>query len=332
MRISPSVRAIQVPDENPMHPDFTDIYLVGDGEVLTIDSGEAMERYRWMIRGYLAATEHAEVAFAAITHHHSDHSGNLKWARDVLKAEILVPGNGVKLLKGRLPSTGVLTLREGQSLELGGGTRLQVLATPGHSVDSLCYYLEDEGVLFTGDTLLGSSTTTVWDLGDYRRTLARLLELPNLKVICPGHGKIVHDPRERLQMYVGHRNMRERQILGVLEGGGAVSSWEIMLQLYPDIDKRLRRAADNNVRAHLAQLSDEGRLKLYPGRPRKPNAAKAARDVEHAEARQTVIRQAKKYEAEQLRAEVRAQENPPSDEWIEPPRYELTGTAKDAVR
>ncbi len=332
MRISPSVRAIQVPDENPMHPDFTDIYLVGDGQVLTIDSGEAMERYRWMIRGYLAATEHAEVAFAAITHHHSDHSGNLKWARDVLKADILVPGNGVKLLKGRLPSTGVQTLREGQVLELGGGTRLQVLVTPGHSVDSLCYYLEEEGVLFTGDTLLGSSTTTVWDLGDYRSTLARLLELPNLKVICPGHGKIVNDPRERLQMYVGHRNMRERQILGVLEGGGAVSSWDIMLQLYPDIDKRLRRAADNNVRAHLAQLAGEGRLKLYPGRPRKQNPAKAAREVEHAKARSTVIRQAKKYEAEQLRAEVRAQENPPSDEWIEPPRYELIGTAKDAVR
>ena len=53
---------------------------------------------------------------------------------------------------------------------MGGGVRLQVLATPGHSVDSLCYYLEDEGVLFTGDTLLGSSTTTVGDLGAYRRS------------------------------------------------------------------------------------------------------------------------------------------------------------------
>jgi hypothetical protein len=67
--------------------------------------------------------------------------------------------------------------------------------------------------------------------------------------------------------------MREQQILGVLKGGGAFSSWDIMLQLYPDIDKRLRRAADNNVRSHLRQLEDEGRLKVYAGKPRRPNAA-----------------------------------------------------------
>jgi hypothetical protein len=68
-----------------------------------------------------------------------------------------------------------------------------------------------------------------------------LLELPNLKVICPGHGALVNDPRERLQSYVDHRNMRERQILEALEAGGPVTSWDIMLKLYPEIDKRLRR-------------------------------------------------------------------------------------------
>lgn len=323
MRVSPSVRAIQVPDENPMHPDFTDIYLVGNGQVLTIDSGEAMDRYRWMIRGYLAAAEKAEVALAAITHHHADHSGNLKWVREQLGADVVVPRTGVKLLKGRLPARGVRTLGDGDVVDLDGGVHLQVMATPGHSIDSLCYYLEPEGVLFTGDTLLGSSTTTVWELGAYRRTLARLLTLPNLKVICPGHGPLVHDPRERLQMYVSHRNMRERQILDALKGGGPLSSWDIMLKLYPDIDKRLRRAADNNVRAHLAQLEQEGRLTVLPGRPRRAGGAKAARDVEHAKHRATVVKQARKFEAQQRRAETRAQENPPSADWIEPPRYEL---------
>jgi glyoxylase-like metal-dependent hydrolase (beta-lactamase superfamily II) len=202
--------------------------------------------------------------------------------------------------------------------------RVQVLATPGHSVDSLCYYLEDEGVLFTGDTLLGSSTTTVWDLGLYRKSLQRLLELPNLKVICPGHGKIVNDPRERLQMYVNHRNMREQQILKALEGGAQLSSWEIMLQLYPDIDKRLRRAADNNVRSHLKQLQDEGRVVVHAGKPRRARPAKAIqRDVEHARERDLVIKRAKKLEAERRRAEIRFQENPPSEQWAEPPRYQL---------
>ena len=309
-----------------MHPDFTSIYLIGPkgGQSLTIDSGEAIDRYRWMLRGYLAATEHAEIGVAAITHHHSDHSGNLKWAREHLKADIAIASNATPLLKGRLPKDGVVKFEDGKTLDMGSGVKVQVLATPGHSVDSLCYYIEDEGVLFSGDTLLGSSTTTVGDLAAYRKTLQRLLELPNLKVICPGHGPLVHDPRERLTQYVNHRNMREQQIVKVLEGGGALSSWDIMLQLYPDIDKRLHRAADNNVRSHLTQLEQEGRLKVYAGKPRKGvPAAKKQREVEHVKRREAVIKQARRYEAELRRAEIRMQENPPTSEWIEPPRYEL---------
>ena len=203
-----------------------------------------------------------------------------------------------------------------------GGTKVRILLTPGHSVDSVCYYIEDEGVLFSGDTLLGTGTTTVHNLGDYRRTLARLLELPNLKVICPGHGPIVNDPRERLQQYVDHRNMRERQIVDVLKQGDAVSSWDIMLRLYPEIDKRLRRAADNNVRVHLVQLEEEGRLRVHAGKPRRKRTETPAQ-VEHAKYRAKVIKEADKFKAEERRAARRSQENPPSDQWIEPPRYEL---------
>jgi glyoxylase-like metal-dependent hydrolase (beta-lactamase superfamily II) len=314
-----------VPDENPMHPDFTSIYLVGrkGGQSLTIDSGEAIDRYQWFLRGYLSAVERAEIGMAAITHHHSDHSGNLKWAQRFLGAEVAIPANARRLLTGRIPRQ-VETLSDGDELDVGGGVRVQVLATPGHSVDSLCFYLEKEGVLFTGDTLLGSSTTTVWDLGEYRRSLDRLLALPNLKVICPGHGKIVNDPRERLQMYVDHRNMRERQIVAALKKGGPSSSWDLMLQLYPDINPRLHRAADNNVRSHLKQLANEGRVTVEPGKPRRRRSATARQhDVEHARARDLVIRKAKRLEAAQRRAEIHAQENPPSEQWVRPPRFEL---------
>lgn len=324
MQVSPNVRAVQVPDDDPMHPQFTSIYIVGKDQVLTIDSGEELERYKWMLRGYLAATEHAEIALAGITHHHSDHSGNLKWAHDEMKAEIVAPKSALPLLKGRLPSKGVTTFDDGEVLDMGGGARVRVLLTPGHSVDSVCYYLEEEGVLFSGDTLLGAGTTTIHNLGGYRRTLQRLLELPNLKVICPGHGPLVNDPRERLQQYVDHRNMRERQILETLEGGGAMSSWDIMLQLYPDIDKRLRRAADNNVRVHLNQLQEEERLKVYAGKPRRKSGAKGTpKQVEHAKIRAETIKKAEKFKAEDRRAQRRAQENPPTSEWIEPPRYEV---------
>ena len=93
MKISPSVRAAMVPDDNPMHPDYTSIYLVGPKgkQSLTIDSGEEIDRYRWFLKGYLAAIENEEIGLAAITHHHSDHSGNLKWAKQHLNAEIAIP-------------------------------------------------------------------------------------------------------------------------------------------------------------------------------------------------------------------------------------------------
>lgn len=326
MKISPSVRAAMVPDDKPMHPDFTSIYLIGSkkGQSLTIDSGEALDHYRWFLRGYLAATERAEIGVAAITHHHSDHSGNLKWVKEHLKADVAIPAGGRSLLKGRIPAK-VDTLAEGDTIKLGKGVHVQVLATPGHSVDSLCYYIEEEGVLFTGDTLLGSSTTTVWNLAEYRRSLERLVALPNLKVICPGHGKIVNDPRERLQMYIDHRNMRERQIVAALTEGGPQTSWEIMLKLYPDIGPGLRRGADNNVRRHLDQLEAEGQLTVHPGKPKRAqSAAKLARDVEHAHEHDRIIKQAKRLEEQRRRAESRAQENPPDENWVVPPRYELS--------
>jgi ribonuclease/clavin/mitogillin len=330
VRVSPSVRAVQVPDDDPMHPQCTTIYLVGNGQALAIDSGEAVDRYRWMLRGYLAAVERCEIALAAVTHHHADHSGNLRWAREVFGATVLVPRNGRTLLRGRLPSRGVELLADGQVIELDGGVRVRVLETPGHTRDSLCFYLEDEGVLFTGDTMLGSTTTTVSDLAAYRATLRRLLELPNLEVICPGHGPLIFDPRERIQAYIAHRDERERQILEFLERAGRpVTSWEIMLALYPDIHPRLRRAADNNVRAHLEQLAREGRLEVTPGIPREPDPERRAREAEHAREQERVIRLARKYEAARRRALIRAQESPPTEVWKRPPRYRLVGRARE---
>lgn len=325
MQVSASVRAVQVPDENPMHPDLTTIYLVGQGQTLTIDSGEAMERYQWFLRGYLAAVEKAEIALAGITHHHLDHSGNLKWVRELYKADVLVHDDGVPLLEGKLPDSGVQRLHEGKAIDLGGGTRVQVLETPGHSVDSVCYYLEEEGVLFSGDTLLGSSTTTVWDLASYMASLRRLLELPNLKVICPGHGPLVHDPRERLQGYITHRDLRERQIVDVLGATDAITSWDIMLKIYPEIDTRLRRAASNNVETHLKKLEREGRLKLHGGVPKQRSDEERNTAEEHARERAEVIAKGKQYEDEDRKAVIAAQENPPSDLWEVMPAYELIG-------
>lgn len=333
MQVSQHVRAVQVPDDNPMHPLYTNLFLVRSEQTLLVDSGESLERYRWMLRGYLAASaaagERPAVDLVGITHHHFDHSGNLIWARDTLHAEIVVPPASVKLLRGKLPKEGVRQLTDGEVLDLGGGVRLRVIFTPGHTVDSICYYLEDEGVLFTGDTFLGGSTTTVSDLGAYRRSLRTLADLPNLTVIAPGHGPIVQEPRARLEDLLRHRESRDRQILQALDDGSPQSAWDIMLKVYPDLNKRLRRAATGNVLTHLRQFEQEGRVQARPGRPKAPNAERARREAERVKERAAVLKQAKKIEAEDLKARLRAQETAPTDAWMVPPMYELSGHAKD---
>ena len=329
MQVSDAVRMVAVPEEEPMRPSSTNIYIVGEGQVLTIDSGEAIDKFRWMLRGYLAAIEQAEIGLAAITHHHFDHSGNLKHVNELLGAEIAVPDNGVKLLRGRLPSEDdVRTLDDGAAIDLDNGVRVQVFTTPGHSVDSLCYYIEEDGVLFTGDTILGVGTTVVGDINAYRASLQRLLDLPNLRILCPGHGPLIHDARERLELYVNHRQMREDQILEQLQSGEPRTSWQIMEAIYGDsIDKRLRRAADGNVQAHLESMVKSGVVSRTRGQRRKRNPASAARERLKQRERNALIRKAKRYERENQRRAIARQESAPTEVWKTPPAYRLRASA-----
>lgn len=324
MQVSPSVRAVQVPESNPMHPQFTTIYLVGRDQVLTIDSGADEERYRWMLRGYLAAEERAEIAQAAVTHFHFDHSSNVRWLCDEFGAKaVLAPETAERMGEKLLPPAGFERVTEGVSVDVGASVRLQTLHTPGHSPESFCFYLEEEGVLFSGDTLLGGTTTTVNDLASYMQSLARLRDLPNLKVICPGHGPLIHEPAKVLDEYIAHRNQREAQIVAVLSEGDAVTSWQIMERLYPDIDSRLRRAADGNVRSHLTKLAKDGRVTIFEGTPRRPDADEADRVAAEALQREDTLRKADEIRMQMQRRAIFLQENPPTQEWQEPPHYEL---------
>jgi glyoxylase-like metal-dependent hydrolase (beta-lactamase superfamily II) len=322
MQVSPSVRAVQVPETNPMHPQFTTLYLVGRDQVLSIDTGADEERYRWMLRGYLAATEKAEIGVCALSHFHFDHSSNLRWVCEEFGAEARVSPDTAAHLEGKLPDH-VLPLAEGDTLSPGGGVRLQVLHTPGHSPDSLCFYLEDEGVLFSGDTILGGTTTAVNDLADYLASLRRLRALPNLRFICPGHGPLIEDPAAWIDEYIAHREQREAQIVAELAKGEALTSWQIMERLYTDVDPRLRRMADRNVQSHLVKLEKEDRLQVHAGKPRRRSDEELTREASEHATREEVMRQADEYREQDRRRALFLQENPPTEEWEEPPSYAL---------
>jgi ribonuclease/clavin/mitogillin len=322
MQVSASVRAVQVPETNPMHPQFTTIYLVGRDQVLTIDSGADEERYRWMLRGYLAATEKAEIGQCALTHFHSDHSANIRWLCEEFNAAGLIsPETAERLEAASLPPR-TARLDDGTVLSPNGGIRLQTLHTPGHSSDSTCFYLEDEGVLFTDDTILGGSSTAVQDLAAYMQSLRRLRALPNLRAICPGHGPIMDRPVEWIDEYIKHREERERQVVEQLSNGEALTSWQIMERIY-SVDPRLRRMADRNVRSHLEKLDKEGRIRVHAGKSRVlTDLELAEREAEQGE-RLAVMRRADEYREQDRRRALMLQESPPVEEWLEPPRFEL---------
>src|SRR6185436_14166443 len=243
--------------------------------------------------------------------------------RDEFKAEVHVPAATEPLLSSALPETGVHYLKDEATIEVSGSVKLQMMLTPGHSVDSVCYYLEDEGILFTGDTILGASTTTITDLAAYMQTLARLKALPNLKVICPGHGPLIYDPYDIIDDYIRRREVREQELVDLLAEGPSLTSWSMVEKLYKDVDKRLWRAADRVVQTHLRKLIDEGRVTSTPGVARtQPSAADLAAEEEH-QRREDIIKQAEEYKLQMARLALARQEMGASAEWVEPPYYGL---------
>jgi glyoxylase-like metal-dependent hydrolase (beta-lactamase superfamily II) len=136
-----------------------------------------------------------------------------------------------------------------------------VLHTPGHAPNHLCFFLDEERVLFTGDTILDGmysvvSPKTGGDMAKYMATLERLRKM-RLSKIAPGHGDLIEEPRARIDEYIQHRKLREKQILGVLKKGPAKIS-EIVTTLYPDTAEALLPVAGNQVHAHLLKLRAEG--------------------------------------------------------------------------
>ena len=142
-----------------------------------------------------------------------------------------------------------------------GGAALRALFTPGHAIDHVCYHLAAERVLFTGDTILGASSSSVSDLYEYMRTLGKLSKL-RVDTIAPAHGPVVAPPRGRrlVDWYITHRQQRENEVVGAL-GKGIDKVEDMVKDIYPkNLKKDLRRAAAGNVRTHLDKLKKEERV------------------------------------------------------------------------
>jgi glyoxylase-like metal-dependent hydrolase (beta-lactamase superfamily II) len=246
----------------------TNTYLIGTGPApLLLDTGMGHPGYVPLLES--ALREHCDASAPGdilITHVHPDHLGG---APDVVKhfgsrtvAKLPWPGRDERI---PVPITPVV---DGETFRTDGAT-LRAIHTPGHAQDHLCFYLEEERVLFTGDVVLGVGTSVIpldgGDLGDYLRSLEELLTL-DLDRIYPGHGPMITRPIEKLREYLDHRLERERQVLDAIEAG-AHTVEQMVERIYVGYPRTLYPAAGQSVKSHLLKLERERRAArgLDPG-------------------------------------------------------------------
>lgn len=252
---------VLAPNANIMTLDGTNTWVLrepGARRCVVIDPGPPDP-------GHLAAIEAVagEVGTVLLTHHHIDHS-------EAAKEFAARWGCGVRALDPgyRLGSEG---LGDGDVVEVDG-LEIRVIGTPGHTADSLSFYLPAEAAVLTGDTVLGRGTTVVahpdGELGAYLDSLDRLHALAaehELSAIWPGHGPVIEDALAALDYYISHRGQRLDQVRAALveltgqphPEGLAVEDLprQVVELVYSDVDPVLWGAAELSVRAQLAYLS-----------------------------------------------------------------------------
>jgi len=295
VELSPLIRRVVANNPNPFTFTGTGVYVVGRGEVAIIDPGPSLDEHLDAVLAALGPDE--RVTHVLVTHTHTDHTAGV----DKLVARTGAPTFGFGP-HGPVPESDPLeTLtfdeyftdeekqditdrwaaipeelkREGPDVDFrpdrlvadgdvieGQGWTLEVVHTPGHTSNHICFGLVEEKVLFTGDHVMGWATSVIsppdGDLFDYMASLQKLLERDDVRY-WPTHGTSIDNPAEYVRSFVTHRLSRESQIVAAL-GNGPTTIKELVPEMYADTTKFLWRAAANSVYSHLLALHREGRV------------------------------------------------------------------------
>jgi endoribonuclease LACTB2 len=262
------MRLVGIRGENsgPLTGSGTNTWLLCGVEPTLIDAAQNTDDYVQRIADALDAEQPgATLARVLVTHAHSDHIGGVealhrRWPNAIFQ-KMPDPQRDAKY---PVEWTG---LKDEQVVKAGDGV-LWAIHTPGHAPDHVCFFEPRSSTLFCGDLLVNGGTimipvSTGGDLALYMKSLKRILDLQPRRALA-GHGEPIENPGALIRAYIGHRLMREQQILDVLgKGPGAVA--EIVRRVYPAMEEELEKAAAENVLAHLLKLRGEGRVREEDG-------------------------------------------------------------------
>ncbi|MGI8841448.1 MAG: MBL fold metallo-hydrolase [Caulobacteraceae bacterium] len=264
-QVSPLIRRVIADNPGPFTYLGTGTYIVGRGEVAVIDPGPDMPDH---LAAILAATASERVSHIFVTHHHFDHSPLAKPLAVATGAAIhgcAAPAIGVRgevaLEAGHDRFVPDVSVCEGATIE-GKGWTFEAIPTPGHTSNHICYGLAEENALFSGDHIMGWSTTVIappdGDMGDYLASL-QAIKVRRFSTLWPTHGPPITDVGPFIDAYIEHRRERERQILARLAAGDTRIA-DMVPTLYAAVDRRLWPAAANSVLAHMIELVKSGRV------------------------------------------------------------------------
>ncbi len=243
----------------------TNTYLLGTGKRrILLDPGQGVDGYLPVLEQAMERAGCEGIQEIVLTHGHPDHIGGCRQVMDRF--------GPLSVKKRPWPEVDaaydfeITAIDDGARIETEGVT-LKAIHTPGHAPDHLCYTIEEEGSLISGDNVLGVGTTVIpastGDLAAYMRSLARLLaEKPGR--IYPAHGPCIEDGPGKIREYIAHRRERDEQILSAI-GRGAHAVPAIVEIVYAAYPKALHAAAGQSVSSHLLKLEREGRVSREPG-------------------------------------------------------------------
>jgi len=258
-QLAPTVRRITAPNPGMMTGPGTNSYLIGAGNnIAVIDPGPADENH---MAALIAAAGAASISDILVTHTHRDHSPG---------ARLLQQRTGARLIG--LPAPAYANQDEsfqpdhipvaGEILEVAG-CRLQVIPTPGHASNHLCYLLEEEGMLFTGDHIMQGSTVVIGppdgNMSIYMDSLHRIRDLPGANWLAPGHGFLIDQPRQAVDRLLAHRQAREAKVINALRVRGQATLSELVPLVYDDAPESRHAVASRSLLAHLEKLQNDGK-------------------------------------------------------------------------